>query len=54
MPEWKITRNGELWTDRFTTIEDAISDLIDYKTEDPIAKFELSQMTEDEIKAYQN
>lgn len=50
--EWQISRNGEVWTDRFTTLESAITDLVEYKRNDPLATFVLSEMTEDEIANY--
>jgi hypothetical protein len=50
--EWKINRNGELWTDRFRHLDKALVKLEEYQKEEPYACFELFEMTEEEISAY--
>ena len=52
--EWKVLRNGKLWTDRFSSENSAYAHILELEcqNEGEDGEFTVEEMTEDEINAY--
>lgn len=53
MKEYKILKDGKLWSDRFNSEEDAIFDMNQDMEEYPESSFEVQVMTDDEVARYE-
>lgn len=52
MREWKVLKNGEIWSDRFNTLEDAEDYVNGLVNSGHSGRFEVIEMTEEDINQY--